>query len=158
MGKYNFNYDRIKALESENAKLQLNNDSLKKAMEVLTKEVIALKQQVTGVPATRERTIFACIEDMNVLDELFGVRPAKGDTAIIRDNECTKNNFTTFARNISRAAMPAAVYVKRTGATTIGHKNLKDMSDEEYRIVTKLIADCVDLCYKAKKEIEGGTE
>lgn len=159
MGKYNFNYDRIKALETENAKLQLNNDSLKKAMETLAKEVIALKQQVTGVPGmAKERTFYDCIADRNEIDELFGVRIAEGGDTIIRDNDSTQKNFMTFARNVIRAVFPAAVTVKRTNSIVIGYKNLRDMSDEEYRIATKLIADCVDLCYKAKKEIEGGTE
>lgn len=156
MGKYNFNYDRIKALETENSKLKLNNEQLSKAMETLAAEVVALKQAVAGkAPLDASvRTIYQYIDDVTMLDELFGVRPAEGDDKVIRDNESTRSNFVTFCRNILRAICPAVVTSKTTGSRYLGYTNLKDMTETEYHVATKLIADCVDLCYEAKKKIK----
>ena len=157
MGKYNFNYDRIKTLEAQNAQLNTENANLKtnvegltKAMEALTKEVLELKQ---GTHVKKKHYGFSSYISEEAEKVLFSKTADNSGKLITADRAAVHSNVTTFYSNIVRAIAPIA----RTKNGTRGFlqaKAISDMTETEANAIGEAIQKCCEICLETKKKLE----
>lgn len=156
MGKYNFNYDRIKTLEAQNAQLNTENANLKtniegltKAMENLAKEVLELKQ---GTHIKKKYGFSSYISE-EAEKVLFSKTADNLGKLITADREAVRSNVTTFYSNIVRAIAPIA----RTKKGVNGYlqaKPISNMTETEARMIGEAIQKCCEICLETKKKLE----
>lgn len=154
MGKYNFNYDRIRTLEAQHEQLQKENQKLKRNLEELTKTCEALAKEVVK-QGTRElpKRGFSSYISEEITEKLFNVK-ADIDSVVIGDKDTTTSNVTTFVSNITRAIMPFSRR-KDVSKPYLTGRPLKLMTEREAELVGKAIGECAKICYDTKLELEG---
>lgn len=154
MGKYNFNYERLRKIEEE-------NKALSEQISILTSKILSLeKNNQVDVPNKKlPRTLLPFIDDC-VANYLFGwdADPTTGEI-VPASIEKRNNNFTNFYRYISQAFKPISNI--RTGQKNkylLKWPQLTDFSEKEWDIFKNLIFDIVQLVYTAKVEANATME
>lgn len=157
MGKYNFNYDRIKTLEAQNAQLNTENANLKtniegltKAMETLAKEVLELKQ---GTHIVKKHYGFSSYISDEAERLLFSKTADNLGKLIPADRAAVYSNVTTFYSNIVRAIAPIA-RSKKGAYGFLQAKPISDMTETEARAIGEAIQKCCEICLETKKKLE----
>lgn len=157
MGKYNFNYDRIKTLEVQNAQLNTENANLKtniegltKAMDALAKEVLELKQ---GTHIKKKHYGFSSYISEEAEKVLFSKTADKSGKLITADRAAVHSNVTTFYSNIVRAIAP--IPRAKNGVTGfLQAKPISNMTETEARAIGEAIQKCCEICLETKKKLE----
>lgn len=143
MGKYNFNYEKLRKIEAENYEM-------KQQISILRNRILKLEKN-GGENAPRQ---LLPLIDEEVANYLFGwdVEPETGDI-IPSDFEKRNCNFTNFYRYIAQAFKPKSDSTTgRKNKFRLRWSNLNDFSESEWNIFKQLIADIVQLIYSAKVE------
>ena len=157
MGKYNFNYDRIKTLEAknaqlntENANLKMNVEGLKQAMDALAKEVLELKQ---GTHIKKKHYGFSTYISEEAEKVLFSETADNSGKLITAGRAAVHSNVTTFYSNIVRAIAPIA-RTKNGNRGYLQAKAISDMTETEARMIGEAIQKCCEICLETKKKLE----
>lgn len=152
MGKYNFDYSRLQALEKRVEQLEVKN-------QVLTNENNKMKAYI-GAKSTHSVTerALAKMVDKDIYNELFNfdVNPKTG-AIITASRERMNTNFTNLYRNI-------LTVIKPVGKCTNGQKNrfyiknpnLYELTNYEFEVFKILIDEVMQNLLESKRKIERG--
>lgn len=154
MGKFNFDYEKLRSLEAQNKELMASNAKLTAQVARLEESVNRLQKGNIGI----KRTIAGALDREKYL-YLFGweidkngeIRPASSGAA-------ASDLFTPFQAIIMRAICPRAYMPpqSKTGKYRFLGKRLEDLTDEEYLAVVETFQSVVDILASAKKKLTGG--
>ena len=154
MGKYNFNYERLRKIEEE-------NKALSEQISILTGKILSLeKNNQVDVPNKEPpRTLLPFIDD-EVANYLFGwdADPTTGEI-VPASKEKRNNNFTNFYRYISQTFKPVSNI--RTGQKNkylLRWPQLTDFSENEWCVFKSLILNIVQMVYDAKILVNSSKE
>ncbi len=154
MGKYNFNYEKLNALEKENAALRASNEKLRASNEQLCARLDKV-EELLGKGRQNGRRLIPPHLDHEKYAELFGLEiTAAGE--LRRSSSLTQmsNWFAAFRQNIMRTILPA---VGRCGRKNDGYKlicrELESLTKDEFEIVIETFQSVTDLLFYANNKL-----
>jgi hypothetical protein len=151
MGKWNFDRDRLNAIEQR-------QKSLEEQIEALQKENALLKAKLPP-EKEKKRLLSENINNYDKLKELCAVTCDENGQPIHADNDMTAKNVSVFTQNLMRVLKPMIYNEPHMKKFRIRGTQFESLSEEEYKLACETIEAVIDTLYYAKqkvKELENG--
>ena len=152
MGTWNFDRDRLNAIEQR-------QKSLEEQIEALQKENALLKAKLP--PEKEKKRLLS--ENINNYDKIKELCAFTGDEngqlTHTDNNRLTEQNVTVFTQNLMRVFKPMIYSEPHMKKFRIRGTPFEALSEEEYKIACETIEAVIDTLYYAKKkakELENG--
>lgn len=152
MSTWNFDRDRLNAIEQR-------QKSLEEQIEALQKENALLKAKLPP-EKEKKRLLSENINNYDKIKELCAVTSDENGQLIHTDNnKLTEQNVTVFTQNLMRVFKPMIYAEPHMKKFRIRGTQFEALSEEEYKIACETIEAVIDTLYYAKqkaKELENG--
>lgn len=152
MGTWNFDRDRLNAIEQR-------QKSLEEQIEALQKENALLKAKLPP-EKEKKRLISESINNYDKIKELCAVTSDENGQLVHTDSrKLTEQNITVFTQNLMRVFKPMIYAEPHMKKFRIRGTSFESLSEEEYKIACETIEAIIDTLYYAKqkaKELNNG--
>lgn len=120
-------------------------------LAALKDENSRLQRKLTRRGRAANRSLLDDMRNREKAEELLSISVEDG--ALFRSTTTMYSNFQTFFSNVFRVLNPRAIKNARGGADYIRYGPFADASEHDYQIYKRVIEDCIDIIYEAKKEL-----
>jgi hypothetical protein len=147
MGTWNFDRDRLNAIEQR-------QKSLEEQIEALQKENALLKAKLPP-EKEKKRLVSESINNYDKIKELCAVTSDENGQLVHTDSrKLTEQNITVFTQNLMRVFKPMIYAEPHMKKFRIRGTSFEALSEEEYKLACETIEAVIDTLYYAKKKAE----